>query len=388
MAFKLSTAEKVYLALRLTLLTPFHILTSLIRSFILSLSRGLPPRLFWVCAVLRVVLGTFSARQIQYLSNSTKTTYETWMRRMISKEGKEKTSGVAARLKIDIENLDDSNASLLWVGDRQRAKKFVLFFHGGGYISPLLPGHLEWCWRAYVAAGIETGVETAVAILQYSLCPDARHPVQLSQAIYGLSRLFRSGIKPCDVIIGGDSAGGHLAAQLLCHFCQPHPDLEPVRLSGPLAGCFLVSPWLTSRTSDPSFTENGSIDMLSASIVDKSTKYLLGCTSTRDDQNAAMKLAFPLDMEEFPFKGLKSILKQLYITTGEHEVFRDQALTLAERIERSEDNVELRLDIQQRQAHDFILLEGQEERNGECIEAMKAWMKNLLLRDTMNSVRL
>ncbi|KAF5241848.1 hypothetical protein FANTH_8964 [Fusarium anthophilum] len=112
------------------------------------------------------------------------------------------------RLVYDREVLEDGKSSLLWIGDRKQAKKVVLFFHGGGFAAPMTTGHLDWCWRAYVLSGIEKGVEAAVAVLEYTLIPEARYPVQLRQAASGLAHLLHKGISPQDIIIGGDSAGG------------------------------------------------------------------------------------------------------------------------------------------------------------------------------------
>ncbi|KAM5356964.1 hypothetical protein ACJ41O_003610 [Fusarium nematophilum] len=378
MSLQFSTPEKLGLALRLSCLTPWQILASIVQSLLIAWARGIPPRLFLVCAVVKVVLGTFSPRQIQYLSLSTKETYKSWVRRKTAKLKKDQNSAAIERLCYDIEPLEDGHSSLLWIGNRRKAKKVVLFLHGGGYISPLLPGHLEWCWRAYVAAGTEMSTEVAVALLEYTLCPEARYPVQLRQAASALACLLSRGTRPRDIIIGGDSAGGNLAAQLLCHLVEPHPTVRTIALPEPLLGAFLVSPWLTRHTNDASFVENARIDMLSGPTVDKSTRELLGLTSIDEKYRKSASLAFPLDRDKSCLHGMASVLNQLYVTVGRHEVFRDQAAAFVHEVQHLNLEMIVRFKIQSRQAHDFILLEGQEERDGECIEEMKGWMKDLL----------
>ena len=345
-----------------------------LRSLLISLARGLPIRRYLSCAVVRVFLDTFTPRQIQYLSPSTKKTYETWIERKVSKAEKVGNAEIIGKLQGDIEPLEDGNSSLLWLGDRHKAKMVVLFLHGGGYISPMLPGHLEWCWRTYIAAGMETNVEVAVAVLQYTLCPEARYPVQLRQAVDGLSHLLVSGFHPEDIVVGGDSAGGNLTAQLLCHLAQPHPVVRKVELSQPLAGSFLVSPWLSRLTSHASYSENGWIEMLSGPIMDRCAEALLGSEAA---QQSYADLAFPLDAESSRLSGLNNVVSQLYVTAGDQEVFRDQIIAFVHRVRELNLTLKVQFDFQQKCAHDFILYEGQDERSGECMEAMKLWMTDL-----------
>lgn len=328
--------------------------------------RGLPAQPYIACGVINILLGTLAPRQVQYYTPSSRTTYETWIRRKVTAAQKANELEVLGRLKRDVEPLDDGKSALLWLGDRRKAKKAVLFFHGGAYISPLMPGHVEWCWQ-YVKAGIETGVETAVAVLEYTLAPEGRCPMQLSQAANGLSHILSAGFRPRDIVIGGDSAGGNLAAALLFHLVQPKPTVDPIKLDEPLCAAFLVSPWVTGRTSDASFKENRRVDMISASLVTKATNNV-GLAST----------AFPLDMDSSYFQRLSTAVTRMYVSAGNHEVLRDQVVAYVDKVRSLSPGVEIRFDLQPTAAHDFILLEGQREHNGECTKAMRSWMETLL----------
>lgn len=322
-------------------------------------------------AILKVVLGTLSSRQIQHLSLSTRETYKLWIQKKKAAETDLATTNV---LSYDIEFLE-SDATLLWVGRRHVAKKIVLFFHGGGYVAPLLPGHLEWCWRAYVAAGFETNTEVAVAVLEYQLCPEAKYPEQLRQAVTALSHILGRNFHPRNVIIGGDSAGGNLAAQVLCHLVEPHPSIPELVIPEPLGGAFLVSPWLSQSTRDPSFLNNSSIDMLSAKTVDKSTRELFP-----DGHGYLSKFAFPLDRHRVWLKRLGLVLSHMYVTVGSHEVFLNQVEVFVDELRRADCMSSLQFDLQTRQAHDFILLESQRNDDGECIQSMRAWMRGWLMK--------
>lgn len=285
------------------------------------------------------------------------------------------------RLSYDVEPLDDGKSSLLWLGNRQKARKVVLFLHGGCYVVSLRAGHLEWCWRTYVAAGIEAKVETAVAVLEYTLCPTDVYPAQLCQAAVALSHLISSGFEPGDIVVGGDSAGANLTAQLLCHLLQPHPVARPISLHAPLAGAFLVSPWLSAHTFDRSFAENRLVDMLDAKIVQKSITELVGYSGKEHfhDWDDLSKVAFPLDMEPTVSSGMSFITRSLYITTGDQDVLRDQAITFAYRVQEMNPDLKVRMDVMPKQGHDFILLEGQRKRDGESIREMKSWMREVLV---------
>lgn len=357
---------------------------NIIRTLLSARSRGLPFRPYLACAVVNILLGTLSARQIQHYSPSTKKAYEEWVRRKVAAAQKVKEPEVLSRLKCDVEPLDDGKSSLLWLGNRQKAKKVVLFFHGGGYIAPMMTGHVEWCWQAYITAGIETGVETAVAVLQYSLAPGGRYPTQLRQAANGLSHILSAGFGPRDIVIGGDSAGGNLAAALLCHLVQPQPTVDPVELEEPLAAAFLVSPWVTGRTSDASFTENSRVDMISAWTITKAGRDLLGGNNNLAGdagQGVPTNISFPLDVEPSYFEGLSTAVRQIYVTAGNHEVFRDQVVAYVDKVRRLSAGIEVRFDLQKTTAHDFIFIEGHHKQIGECTTAMRDWMKNLLSAD-------
>ncbi|KAH7210602.1 Alpha/Beta hydrolase protein [Fusarium oxysporum] len=359
--------EKLKLALRLSYAAPLA-LTYIIRSILITRRRGLPSRLFLVCAVIKVALG-FSPRQIQYLSLSTRETHKKWIQQRSKEAKKFGHQQYVTRLVYDREVLEDGKSSLLWIGDRKQAKKVVLFFHGGGFAAPMTTGHLDWCWRAYVLAGIEKGVEVAVAVLEYTLIPEARYPVQLRQAASGLAHLLHKGIQPQDIVIGGDSAGGQLTAQLLCHLLQPQPTIREIVLTKPLAGAFLVSPWVAQSTDDASFRENSAIDMLPIPGIAAFTKELLG-----PDAKSAIS-AFPLDRDKSSLVGMASVLSQMYVTVGAHEVFRDQVIAFKDRVQLLNPDLNLRFQCYQNCAHDFIILEKQD---GECTQDMKQWMVDLL----------
>lgn len=277
------------------------------------------------------------------------------------------------RLKCNVVSLP-GEASLLWVGDPSRATKFVLFFHGGGYMAPLGPGHLNWCWRAYARkseenhhGGITNNQNVAVAVLQYSLAPGAQCPTQLRQAAAALNYLLGEGVDPRNMIFGGDSAGGNLSAQLLRHLLSPVRGVETVCLGGRrLAGIFMVSPWLSGATDMVSFRDNGEVDMLSASIVKDSDANAL-------TPGLGAEMALPLDGDLSWLPGIESAAESLYITCGHQEVFRDHVLAFSEAVRVRNKGLELKLDVAACEVHDAILLEGSIGVVGDATLRMRRW---------------
>lgn len=85
--------------------------------------------------------------------------------------------------------------------------------------------------------------------------------------------LFHDDADHYQIFIAGDSAGGNLTLSLLCHLLHPHPKVPEslhIKLSGPLAGALLISPWAKFKaTEDASFKRNLHSDMLPREISDR-----------------------------------------------------------------------------------------------------------------------
>lgn len=286
---------------------------------------------------------------------------------------------ISGKLKEDIEPLPDGRSSIMWLGDRHKATRFVLFFHGGGYTSWMTQGHLEWCLQAYLLA--DEDVEVAVAVLQYTMCPAAQYPVQLQQATAALQHILASGVDPSQIVIGGDSAGGNLTAQLLGHILHPNPRVEPVRLTRPLLAAFAVSPWVSTSLNSPSFRQNKHIDMLSPEITEKSCRTLLEGTGYEAEEHQGLAWAMPVDTDNVSwFDGLGKVTKTLYVTVGRQEILRDQGLVFADRIRRRNTDMQVTLEVGDNEAHDFILLEGMGSIIGDATVRMRNWFSNVITK--------
>lgn len=125
----------------------------------------------------------------------------------------------------------------------------LYYFHGGGYCDPLIPAaHIPLLLACADACGARQ-----VVFLEYGLAPRHPYPTQLVQAVAGLRHLLLAeGLLPHEIVVGGDSAGGGLAASLLLHLARPCPYAAPIDLGDQqlLRGALLLSPWVVMGT-DP-----------------------------------------------------------------------------------------------------------------------------------------
>lgn len=354
-------------------------------------TRRLPPRPFIACAVIRMFLYTFSPRQIQFFVPSTVDTYTTFIRRARARARRHGDFELLEQLREDIEVLPDQRSHILWVGDRHTATKFVYFFHGGGYITPAISGHFEWVLQAYVMGLPKEGERVAVAFLQYTLTPSARFPTQLCQAVSGLDHLFKKGIRPNQLVVGGDSAGGNMTLQLLTHLLHPCPLVEKITLSEPLAGSFLVSPLVSGNTSTQSFRDGAPCDMLSLGIFDQPDREMFHVPNTgvegwlfpnwglqeSKEFKEGKQWALMTDVDEKWLDGMSKVVKRVYVTCGKHEILRDQGINIAQRLRDDNPDIDVRLQVAEKEAHDFILLEGQRRDVGYATLRMRHWFSHV-----------
>jgi acetyl esterase/lipase len=129
--------------------------------------------------------------------------------------------------------------------DHSRA---LLFFHGGGYCSGSIRSHRRMVSEAGRAAKVRT-LATA-----YRLAPEHPFPAAFDDALAAWFFLRQTGVAAAHIAVGGDSAGGGLAAALI-NFLNATGEEPP--------GCaWLVSPWVDLTMSGSTLTAKDSVDPL------------------------------------------------------------------------------------------------------------------------------
>ncbi|POS69018.1 alpha/beta hydrolase fold protein [Diaporthe helianthi] len=133
---------------------------------------------------------------------------------------------------------------------------------GGGFYGSATMGHLRYQFALQWEMA-KRGHDFSIFSLTYTLSPGATYPTQLKQAALALNYLLVDEHRdPSSILLGGDSAGGNLAAALLEHIARPHPQVQPVTLSRTLNAALLISPWISFSLTEPSIANNAESDYL------------------------------------------------------------------------------------------------------------------------------
>ncbi|MCL2535492.1 MAG: alpha/beta hydrolase [Nocardiaceae bacterium] len=109
-----------------------------------------------------------------------------------------------------------------------RPEALLVFFHGGGWSTGGLDSHDMVC--DFLAA--EAGVQ--VLSVEYRLAPEDRFPAAYTDALTAYEHIVAHandfGADPAAIAVGGDSAGGNLAAAVAQSVGLDHPDRRPAFL--------------------------------------------------------------------------------------------------------------------------------------------------------------
>jgi acetyl esterase/lipase len=194
-----------------------------------------------------------------------------------------------------------------WVrtGDKLDESKVMLYLHGGGYFFSSAQQHRPITWRLSRAAG------RPVLAINYRMAPDHAFEHWREDAISAYQHLLERGYQPEDILIGGDSAGGHLTLVTL----------QTLRDRGiPLPRAALcISPWTDLANTSGSHGSNRWRDPMFPSPV---VRRLASHYATGRD---------PYDPLVSPLYGDFTGLPPLMIMAGSTEILRDDARRAAAR---------------------------------------------------------
>ena len=199
-----------------------------------------------------------------------------------------------------------------------------LYLHGGGWIFGDLESHDSVTADLAEAAGL-----TVIAV-DYRLAPEHPHPAAVEDSWDALLAVAadaaKFGIDPTRIVVGGDSAGGNLAA-VLC--------LKAREAGGPaLRGQILIYPGLGLGWDDAGpGAQVEDAPLLKADERDYYRKAYLGGAGATDDPHAAPLLAGD-------FHGLPPA----YIMAVEHDPLRADAEIYARRLAENAVPVDLKIE--------------------------------------------
>lgn len=213
-------------------------------------------------------------------------------------------AGLTTPADVTVADVDCNGVAGRWIcADTVDADRVVLYLHGGGYALGSLDTHQELMARLSRACGAR------VLGLDYRLAPENPYPAAVNDAIAGYDWLLDQGVRPANVMVGGDSAGGGLALSLLLTARDTGKPMP--------AGAILFSPWTDLTGTGASIASRADVDpMIDGSGLAAMAAMYHGTRSARDP-NVSPVFA---DLDGLP---------PLLIQVGDAEILLDDATRIA-----------------------------------------------------------
>jgi len=254
---------------------------------------------------------------------------------------------VAKDVKID--NVDVNGVSAVWISTPEAVEEnVVLYFHGGGYVFGSINTHKEFMSR------ISRVSNSRVLLIDYRRAPENPFPAALEDAITAYKWLIDSeGIKPENLIIGGESAGGGLTLATLLKLRDTGIPLP--------AAALVLSPWADLDMTGETIRTKARVDPLA----NPSDLFFLASLYVGEDD--------PKNPYISPLYGDLKGLSPMIIQVGSAEILLSDAERIAERAKAAD--VDVILDIWEDMIHMFQMFalwspEGQKatEKLGKFIQ--------------------
>jgi len=209
----------------------------------------------------------------------------------------------------------------------------LVYFHGGGWVIGDLDTHDTLCRQLAIGAGC------AVVAVDYRMAPEHRFPAAVDDCLAATRWLRQAaghfGLDATRMAVGGDSAGGNLAAVVA--IAERDAGAPPLRLQ------LLIYPATDQRRGAPSHAANGQGYVLTAETMDYFHDHYIADPAHDLDWRAS-----PLLHEDL------SGLPPAFVLTAGYDPLRDEGLQYAQRL--SEAGTRATLVNFERQIHGFILM--------------------------------
>lgn len=236
-------------------------------------------------------------------------------------------------------------------------KPVIIYFHGGGWVIGDLDTHHPFCLALSEASGC------CVIAVAYRLAPEHPFPAGPDDCLAAVRWIAHHigdfGPSNGRLVLGGDSAGGNLAA--CTYLALDNSERAQV------AGAFFLYPATDHYSTDPpSYTEHATGQMLTSKIVYWFWNTYLGWLNPEAPE---AQRAFPLRSADL------ASVPPTFLVTAEFDPLRDEGVALAEKLREAGVPVQYRhFDTA---AHGFACSEGRHENFREFMRDLTAWLDKL-----------
>ncbi|KAG9316167.1 alpha/beta-hydrolase [Chiua virens] len=268
-------------------------------------------------------------------------------------------------------------------GGKARPNEKVLYhFHGGGYVmgSASPNGQSGSALADYVREC--SGVVERGFFLNYRLSsaapfqPENPFPAAVIDALAGYKYLIDTlGFKPTNVIVSGDSAGGHLAFTLVRYLVR-----EAISELPPPGATVLFSPtvdWACTHDAKPgsSMTRNVRCDVVQPILHSGYTARGL-CGSLGADSVETNAWISPASLS-LDTRGLFTNFTPTLILAGGAEQTLDPIKTLYDRLQADNDAAKIKYTEFPEASHDFVMMTYHEPEKTEGAKEVARWLETV-----------
>lgn len=230
----------------------------------------------------------------------------------------------------------------------------LMYYHGGGWVIGDLDTHDTFCRQLAIKA------DCAVLSVDYRMGPEHRFPCAVDDCIAATQFAFHAnellGIDPERVAVGGDSAGGNLAAVVALH-ARDHALFK-------LVFQLLIYPATDMRMGHDSHQRNGQDYVLTADMMKYFHDHYM--VDTQNDHDWHASPAMHPDHSDLP--------PALVITAG-YDPLVDEGLEYAQKLSLAGNDCSLICF--QRQIHGFILMGGVINESNQAVDICASTLKNV-----------
>jgi monoterpene epsilon-lactone hydrolase len=232
-----------------------------------------------------------------------------------------------------------------------REDKVLFYLHGGAYVLGSRRTHRQLASHMAKEAGV-----TAV-LPEYRLAPEHPFPAAIDDAVAVYRALLESGLKPEDIVISGDSAGGGLSVATLLalrHAGDPLP-----------AAAVLLSPFLDVTASGESATTRADQDPW-FNVSDMAVVARYYCSDEAKWRDPLISPVFA------NVSGLPPMLIQV----GDDEILLNDSTRLAEKLEAA--GIDVEIEIWPNMWHVFQMFIGKMPESKKAVEKIGRYINKAI----------